>query len=1049
MPGVRLFFIMPDTDVNFSLNPDDNQPGQDPLGDNQAAADAIRAQDARAAEDWKVLQASAAKGQSILDSASTNNNPAPGKVPVPPSPSADLGYGSATGGYVSAASRNTRAINDFLDGLYIDDSPYSEQYPRYNSAEQADQTKADILTSVRNRYTVQNRYGEIGGKAFLADVQEDLVSAGLASVPTEPVIQPLDQRMIGNLRSGLLEGGGLNLAYGGFQAAQGVEKAFSPQLEGTYFQQDQANEQSLSSLIPLVTTGIGALGFGGPGALAGGFVGAPIKAAIDAYEDTNVFGPERTGQILGAGRGGSPEIQDFVDAIKNAATPAVKELADTLQKLGQSGPVSPGAAAQFSIYQGNLGAGFSPSQEGLSKFLDSSPALAGVREAYGTSPYDGMSASEYNGIASAAALTGNYSGMTGALAFARYAPGGSGRNPYTRDSDFVQRFESKNSFTDGLYNLFHPSLETDYDQAKERLKTETPPPVDNTAANLQKVYEQYQVDQTTIGTSGSLVGGALTGLQSRLLSGAGPSAYADALPGIQANIGNEDGAYNTQITALRKAAAANPALAPFLNQQIAQDQAQQAQADLVLPTLRRAQVMGETDLEKARYGLSLTNDTLNGASASSLEGIIDKQAGYLSGLHDYLSPAEIAANQTQAANMRYGAQQAVYSQTLGGIDNSIAGAQAGIAQQQAFGTPGGVYGAQGQELTALTSKLAELREEVSRGNLTYDDRLQKEREISQTNAQIASQSAARRNDFFDASASIGTSNFSADTASLSRNLAISGQSAITPGILQDQRELIGTYGSALAAAPAGSVEQAQRRAQLSGAQNDLQNLIGESQTYRPSADLQGRLSDASTAFEVGRITPYSSGSPSSNPFTAGLAYEQMLGTERNQTLAAGRSATDPLARLADQQQANQLSVQIAGLEKERVFNGFEAFPEMIEGSPGKGILAGIMPTAGMAAMFSPQYNPTLGSFGSPPAQSFGPGAGMMRDGGTSGAAFMAAGGANVYSSGGPRDSGTSQIVAAIREQTQALRALLGSKSGNGSAGGARYYQSNTLLPTGQ
>lgn len=185
--------------------------------------------------------------------------------------------------------------------------------------------------------------------------------------------------------------GAFAIGFGAQFTVSGLTHALAPALSGEAYLPAQVSQEAATSFLPLLGavagTVIGAKVGGPTGDLAGQFVGqaagAGLEDVIDQYSAGHTFAQQKAGMSLGEGRGGPEAVDEFVNALRSAATPAVKELAESITALGKSGVVSPGAASTFGALQFALGPAYVENVSGTARYLESSPALAQERVQFG------------------------------------------------------------------------------------------------------------------------------------------------------------------------------------------------------------------------------------------------------------------------------------------------------------------------------------------------------------------------------------------------------------------------------------------------------------------------------------------------------------------------------------------------------------------------------------------------------------------------------------------------------------------------------------------
>lgn len=814
------------------------------------------------------------------------------------------------------------------------------------------------------------------------------------------------------------------IGFGAMSTAQGVTSALKPAVGGEEYIPGQVAQQSATSLFPLIGAVAGTVaGFrmgGAQGALGGQFVGQSLgqtaEDLTDAYQTGHTFAQQRAGEALGSSRGGKEAVDEFVEALRTAATPAVKQLADTMTAVGRTGPVSPGAASEFGQLQFQLGSDFDATTTGVQKMLDSSPYFARQRQAFGTAPLTGVSPGEYRGLAAAGAATGNYDAMEQALAYAEAVETRGVENPgYRVKSDFIKREEGQNVF-EQIGEAFVPSRVRAYNEAKDALGT-TPQFLPGTVTpatrkrheDMEAQYETFQEDQALVATATSHLGADSARLSLRVLQGGGAAAMRGAQAGLEADARGGINAAEADIAILAGYKKDSPQFAPFYDNMIGADRQKEAAFRAAPVENSVAAVAAGLAEEQARFTNRNLRDTIAGRTAAEqFSGDIEyfhhrgREARTLPGL----SPAQRDQMESEALAGAYQTQQGLYAETLGNLDNAIgtAGVQAGRARL--FGSAGDVDQAQTQELDAFKAKVAELNQELAHGVLTATDRIAKERELSQVYGQSDQLAAARRDSRLATGDAFASDQLQIDSAGLGRAVRLGGSGAIdTAALDRDFAGVLAADQARVNAYAPGSVGRRDAEAKMAKDRAHFAEVEDGFSLYTPTArertaGLQagGRLSREESAFHRSLEAPNPYGGPMADAMTRGLGLERAYGTEisrlgtefgketarRAQRVAAGK--WDDLAQEAyvgDQERylsrVDNLENRRAGLEHDRTFEMFGALPERIIGTQGMsaGVQSALIAPGAVSAWFG-GGGPGVGNWGG------GPAAVMARLGGAAG-----------------------------------------------------------------
>ena len=823
---------------------------------------------------------------------------------------------------------------------------------------------------------------------------------------------------------------GFALGFGFMSTAGGLQKALSPVVSGEAYLPGQVTEQAGTSLFPLIGaiggTVLGSkMGSGLAGQFVGQAAGQTVEDLVDQYATGHTFTQQRAGESLGASRGGKEAIDEFVEALRSAATPAAKELAETLSAVGKTGPVAAGAASEFGQFQFALGSDFTAATGSVQKFLDSSPFFTKQRAAFGTAPMTGLSANDYQGLAAAGAATGNYEAMENALAYAEASETRGVENPaYRKAKDFVDREDGK-PWYEQVGESFQVGRRRAYWKAKDRLDTmpeflpgTVTPATRKMHDDLEAQYETFQQDQATIAGSVSRLGADSARMNLAVLQGGGAAALEGAQAGLETDSRAGINAVESDITLNAGYRKLYPQFAPFYSNIIAQDRQKEAQLRAVPIENAVNAFQGRLREHEASFGYFESEHLLHGATAAEMAPGYGAEASYLRNLarsDNSLNPEQRDALETRATQMGYASLQSQYAENLGTLDNTIGTAGVRASRAGQFGSAGDLDNAQGQQLDAFKAKIAELNQELAHGVLTAGDRIAKERELSSTYAQSDQIAASRRDTQLATADAFAGDQLTVDTAGLSRQVQIGGSGVVDRGALdRDFAGVLSADQARINAYAPGSVDRrnaeatfATDTARFARVNDGLSDFHQGAQDVIDDMQAGGKLRRAESAFHrsLETFTPY--GGPNTDRITRGLGLERSLDTEaarekaqfgqeeteRTRNIAAGRwSPVNQEHFIADQQHyldsVDALQNRKAALEHDRQVAMFSALPEMIEGSPGRGIGAALIAPGAVSAWFAP--GPGVGSWAG------GPAAVMARLGGAGAAAVQ--GGTHPYHS---------------------------------------------------
>ena len=334
--------------------------------------------------------------------------------------------------------------------------------------------------------------------------------------------------------------------------------------------------------------------------------------------------------------------------------------------------------------------------------------------------------------------------------------------------------------------------------------------------------------------------------------------------------------------------------------------------------------------------------------------------------------AEATGIDTQARQDQHNFLLSGYSQNLAGAD--LQGAQAGLAvtTAQITGGPQDVYAARGQELDAYKAKIAELSHELAQGGLTVDERIGKERELTDTRRQAAQAAFSRdQSALNDQYQLTGTGQQTLEVGE-ERRLRRGGNAAFDPALLDAGRARTTEAQSHLDfdLAHYGGNKQliADDRLRVAQAGEDYQGLLDTKNDYRPTGAFTRQMANDRTAFEVALQAPYIRGGAESDPLTRGNAVikdirQDMAQNEANRARGQRDGSWTDDNETAYSQHRNEDALQLASMEREKRFALFNAIPNTIIGGGAMGNSVQSFSFDALTAAYAP--NELVGSRGRP------------------------------------------------------------------------------------
>ncbi len=712
------------------------------------------------------------------------------------------------------------------------------------------------------------------------------------------------------------------VGFGAMQSLSGLTKAVSPAVGGEYYNPAQVEEQAATSALPLVGSIVGTVVGGrlGPaGALAGQFVGGSVgqtaEDLIDQYSAGHTFAQQKAGMSLGEGRGGPEAVDEFVNALRGAATPAVKELADSMATLGKTGVVSPGAASTFGAMQFTLGPDYSAAISSTAHYLESSPALAGERVKFGQGTFTAdelYAESSYayghgdfeagQNLAATATARNTPPDVTGGLFSKDWAKAlkesvvGTPREQKGGLTTWETVQEDWTSFVGGS----RPGVISPANQAKAAKE----------AARGQTAYEDYEAGQAAQAQGAANVSVAAGTLQLAQIGGAGAAQMRGLLPGLSSSLGDVRATYEQQIgrdTRLMQEYPHDAAIQQQGKTDITTLRGEETKEDVLGATVRKGVFQTGLQEEEATFGLEEARGVLGGKSGDQLFKARQARGTELSreaqDANNPLNPAQRAQMETEAAGIQYSAKTAAYSDRLQGLDIGAEKAGLAVSHARSFDTPGALYQAQTGELDAYKGKIAELSSELAAGGLKLDDYKGKQSQLIEVQGHVSQITAQRRDEQIANNSAIAGAKLSIDTAGLADQLQVGGSVSVDRKALDaDWAGKLKADQDAVAQFKPGSVPWYEARAKV--AEDTAQHKAADDalNQYRPNIETQigdiragGELRRSQSAFHRAELAPYSE--EGGNPLTHANQYESQINRSLGQVGVEERGLDDYKAQL--------------------------------------------------------------------------------------------------------------------------------------------------------
>ena len=850
------------------------------------------------------------------------------------------------------------------------------------------------------------------------DEANDAPSPGRSGRRTRRTQEPRSFRSVGgkgltNLREDFNDPKGygkLNYAYGAAQFLQGAGKDYAENNTGKYLTPEEKETANASLLPGLFTLGGAAIGAatGIPGAafagslLAGG-AGSGIESIVGANEQREQSVRE-TAERLAASLGAAADsVGGFKTQIEATGAP-VASLGQGIQALQASGPgvgsAAVAGAGRSALSQGEF---YVQDTQETAKFLSGSPALAPVGQRLRTQGE--LSAGEYRGIAQLALAEGDAPEFNTAMRQASTAALGG-------DKAYQDAAKTKATIEESPWNRvgnYLGGLLSGHNlgnEAQEAMDARKAALAGQESADGQKYVEEFaglNKSRQTLIDAGLTTKTLESGFSLAQATGISAGGLRSLMPGIGASLdvaSHADEALIKTDTGLMNSLSPTDdptgGLRAGYQTLINQARADQIGGPLAKAQLARTVFGAEVEESESGFGLgeavnrrSLSAGLLSGRTYGQLQGTEDAlaslqtaQAASLRGFaaNPINSPAErnkMLADATgidqSAEQERYGFKMAGYAQNLAGIDLGGAEAAFGVTQAQISGGPQDLFNARGKELEEYRAKIAELSSELQRGGLTVDDRIAKERQLTDTRQQSAQADFRRNEGAMNDTFALDSTRESTAEIGLGRRIARGGNSGAGDQALAFSSTEIADAKSHLDFDQKhyGGNKQllADDENRVARTQESREGLLDRTNEYHPSGAFARKLMNDKADFQIAMESPFRDGSPENNPLTRNNAvlgdlHLDMSGLDKNKSerVKAGTWRDEDETRYTQQKNSDRL--EIAGIEAERRTAFANLLPMMIAGSPGQGNLSGILPTKGQSAFYN--ANPFIsGSFGPP------------------------------------------------------------------------------------
>ncbi len=287
------------------------------------------------------------------------------------------------------------------------------------------QRRSQVEGALRDAYTLRGDYDKVGGTEYKSALQSSLEEAGLAS-PAEAPKRGF-AGAVANIREDFKSPfGPLQYGYAASAIIQGGVRDYAANNSGQYLtpeQKETANAGLLPGIGTLTGTILGAAvpGLGSwAGSLAGQAVGSGIQGVIGANEERNQTTREAAERLAASLGLAADSVGSFKTQIE-ATGASAQQVAQGLSALQATGP-GVGADAIAGVGRTALSEGeyYGADTASHTQFLSSSPALAPLMQQYRRNGQ--MTSGQYGSIAQLALAEGNTEEFNAAQLSASRAP---------------------------------------------------------------------------------------------------------------------------------------------------------------------------------------------------------------------------------------------------------------------------------------------------------------------------------------------------------------------------------------------------------------------------------------------------------------------------------------------------------------------------------------------------------------------------------------------------------------------------------------------------
>ena len=891
--------------------------------------------------------------------------------------------------------------SQFVNAPGASNSPSEDSIQRqaYASAKAARDMAQQLRTNLADQYAQAGNVPGIGGKAFNQALNSDLIAEGLMapppSAPTPGFFGGMAQNLMSEKGRESMLG---NLGYSAMSLGSGIA-GMARLNAGQYVSPEQMQAAQMNAFLPFGASAAGTVigtALGGPiGGLAGQFIGGAAGQAGSAVFGASMERAQaarETGDVVGMASGGSAQaVKEFVQALKDTHAP-LKELQNTFTQVARMGGGGMSGAAVTAAGNASLalGAQYDWTTQTILQSLQKNPFLSSERSrALGNGgQLDGVTT---DSLAVAFSAIGD---DTTAAAYKQSSLSGLQNPKYNRDVSVSG--DPRDNSPMGLWNQLARPVSTffgklgggdwnalqhtldDVSAADARLTKGEPKLMPGASAigsalakateSASDVFHDYQqreaVGRKSLDTD-------TAEFQSLSLRGASNERLWRSFAGIKRQgdsyvaLGNKQGDFLWGL-----ATKTTDKGAKLILENEAADVENKAQAaNIQGNAIKRSLFERDMELDSTEFSSDVFDQTYRGQSARAMRGRVTGRRDKLNAIagdpNSPMSDAERAAYKLQARQLDVQNHQAIYAQDEGQIDVRTARAQRGVVTAASYETPDKERAAQGALRGTLQAQEGQLNRELAEGNLSYDQRLAKMREIAGLQVQVTQNEVASRTAYFAEKDSIYGNESAGLSANIGRVVRRDGNAGINvAGIASADDRQIANARAAYSQAQTPE-EQARYGRQIADLTEQKNAFLEMSNTYSPNAKDQQAQITMQGQMRRAMLMPYMDG-PDSNRFAIG---NRLMGFDKGQIskLNANRAAKMKAGTWHEEDQTtylgqlNGLQNDIADAEYSERYELFSALPEMVVGAPQGGVGVSIMPTKALAAAFSP--NPTVGQFG--------------------------------------------------------------------------------------